>query len=353
MSYGGYQRWGGGPPDHSQMAAVLLRLLLPVGLALVFGSVSLARGCQRGPFGRSQSVAMTPAQETALGLQAAAEIRSKEPTLPHGEKAFQGVETVARRLIAACENQQVLARMQLPRPDFQWEIEVIRANTVNAFCLPGGKVFVYTGILPVCENQAGLACVLGHEIGHALTHHGAERAAQEKFVHGLGTGVSFSVGGMDYSTQRAAMALFSAGAKFGGLLPFSRKHESEADRIGLTLMAAAGFDPREAPRFWQRMAAQGGGAPAQWMSTHPSHETRIRDLQAWLPEAVEVFDAYGPAASARQTLPGRAEAAAAALQEFDNLLEKGRARPAPPPAGKRNGARPAPDGRDDGAAPLG
>ena len=197
--------------------------------------------------------------------------------------------------------------------------------------------FFFTGILPVCQNAEGLACVMGHEISHALAHHGAERAAHQSFVNKLGTGVAVSVGGMDVGMQRTAMQVFGAGAQFGGLLPFSRKHESEADRMGLTLMAAAGFDPREAPRFWERMAATSGKAGAEWMSTHPAHGTRIRDLNGWLPEAMEVYEAYQSRArdagvtaeSARRPVPG-VDAAQEAMREFQRKLNEGNRGPAQP-----------------------
>jgi metalloendopeptidase OMA1, mitochondrial len=339
MSYGGYrQQWGDAPAGNRQSWGLLIRLL-PIGLALLLGMSSLARGCQRGPFGRVQTVGMSPQQESALGLRAAQEIRAKEPTLPRNSAEVRAVEAIVRRLIKAAEDPQLLARMQLTVPDFQWEVDMVRANTVNAFCLPGGKIFVYTGIQPVCENQDGMACVLGHEIAHALAHHGAERAAHQDFVGKLGTGFSFSVGGMDPMAQRSAMAIFSAGAKFGGLLPFSRKHESEADRIGLTLMSAAGFDPREAPRFWQRMSEKTGSGPAQWMSTHPGHSTRIRDLQTWLPEAMEVYDAYGRAENSAAPLPGREQAARDALRELEELRRAVPRERQPQPAGRPGDGR--------------
>src|SRR5262249_7308555 len=143
----------------------------------------------------------------------------------------------------------------------EWEFTVIRSRQVNAFCLPGGKVAVYTGILPVCRTDAGLAVVLGHEIGHALARHGAERMAQQELVQVGQVAVASSLGSLDPQKQQLILGVLGAGAQVGVLLPFSREHESEADHIGIILMAAAGYDPDEAPRFWVRMteASKGGG----------------------------------------------------------------------------------------------
>jgi predicted Zn-dependent protease len=173
-------------------------------------------------------------------------------------------------------------------PGFEWEFNVIRDDQVNAFCLPGGKVAVYTGLLPVAKNEDGLAAVMGHEIAHAIARHGAERMAHQKLVQigTLAAGVALS--DMDPAAQRAVMGALGVGAQFGVLLPFSREHESEADYMGLIYLARACFNPREAPELWVRMGEAGGRqGPAEWMSTHPSHETRIRQLNEWMPKALE------------------------------------------------------------------
>jgi predicted Zn-dependent protease len=150
---------------------------------------------------------------------------------------------------------------------------------------------VYTGIVPVAQTEEGLATVLGHEIGHALAHHGAERMAQQQLVRLGQAAVAQSLSDLDPRQQREIMGLLGAGSQFGILLPFSRKHESEADHIGLLLMAAAGYDPNEAIHFWKRMESVGGGKRSEFTSTHPSHEHRARDLEHWLVEAEPLYAA--------------------------------------------------------------
>jgi predicted Zn-dependent protease len=181
-----------------------------------------------------------------------------------------------------------------PWDAFDWEVQVIDSPQVNAFCLPGGKIAVYTGIIPVARNQHALAAIMGHEIAHALLRHGAERMAQQKLVQIGQLAASVSIGEMDPRQQQMVMAALGAGARYGLMLPFSREHESEADRVGLLLTAAACYDPREAIGLWERMAeASGGGAPPEFMSTHPSSGTRIQQLQGWMPEALALREASG------------------------------------------------------------
>ena len=161
---------------------------------------------------------------------------------------------------------------------------------MNAFCLPGGKIVVYTGILPVAENEAALATVMGHEMAHATSRHGAQRVLQQNMTQTAMTGVAVSLGDMDYEQQRAIMGALGAGARFGILMPFGRKHESEADEVGLMYMARAGYDPRESIRFWQRMDQASQANPPEFLSTHPSHGTRVQQLRALMPKAVEEYE---------------------------------------------------------------
>jgi predicted Zn-dependent protease len=269
--------------------------LMQVLVALVIGAVAMAafamRGCQRGPFGRSQVVALSPEQEKALGAQAFQEVLHDATVLPENSPVVAEVHEVTDRLVRATRNPQFLQLTKIPPRDYDWRVEVVRSREVNAFCLPGGKMVVYTAILPVCQTDAGLATVMGHEISHALAQHGSERMAQTKMAQIGVLAAGGAMGNMDPRDRMRMMAVLNAGAKFG-ILSYSRKHESEADHIGLLLMAAAGYDPRETVKFWQRMqTATKGGRTPEFLSTHPSHETRIRDLNKWMPQALALYEA--------------------------------------------------------------
>lgn len=225
--------------------------------------------------GRKHIVGMDSRSESALGLRSYEQVLQQSDLISNGPD-WDLVRSVTRRIAEATDSS-----------GYDWQVALIRSPEVNAFCLPGGKVAVYSGILPVAGNADGLAVVLGHEIAHAIARHGAERMAQQQLTQLGQTALGMSVNEMDPERQRAVMGAFGIGAQFGLLLPFSRKHESEADRMGLIFMARACFDPREAPKFWERMvAASESGQPLEFMSTHPSHESRIRQLQEWLPDAL-------------------------------------------------------------------
>jgi Zn-dependent protease with chaperone function len=251
--------------------------------------VALVAGCSTNPYtGRSQLMLVSEAQEKELGVSAYQEVlgQSQVSTDP------REVDPVRRvgKAIAQAANQ----------PDFKWEFNtIVDDKTMNAWCLPGGKIAFYTGIFPALEDEAGMAFVMGHEVGHALMHHGAERMSQQLAAGGATALVGAYLGMKDSDSAGMIMAAFGVATQVGVLLPFSRKHEAEADQVGLALMAKAGYDPHAAVRVWKKMSQLGGKQPPEWLSTHPSHESRIADLESRMSEAVAVYEKSQPAAVAK------------------------------------------------------
>jgi predicted Zn-dependent protease len=177
---------------------------------------------------------------------------------------------------------------------YQWEFNLVNDKAVNAWCMPGGKVVVYTGLLPVTQNEAALAVVMGHEIAHAVFQHGNERMSQGLAAQGLGSGLSVALANKPAATQNIFMQAFGIGTQVGVMLPFSRKQEFEADRYGLIFSAMAGYNPREAIALWQRMEKMSNGQrPPQFLSTHPSEGQRIDQLKKYMPEALKYYKPVG------------------------------------------------------------
>jgi predicted Zn-dependent protease len=174
---------------------------------------------------------------------------------------------------------------------YEWDFNLVEDEQVNAWCMPGGKVVVYTGILPVTQDETGLAVVMGHEIAHAIAEHGNERMSQELLRQFGAVGLMVAMKDESAQTQAIWLSVYGVGTTVGILLPYSRTHESEADRLGLIFMAIAGYDPHAALEFWKRMAAgKQGGSPPEFLSTHPSDQTRIEDITSWIPEAMKYYN---------------------------------------------------------------
>jgi len=240
--------------------------------------------------------------EKALGLQAYEEILSSEQPVHPDTPIAREVREIARRLIdkvpeieaaLAAEHGQQASGFS---SSFEWDVNVIQSDQANAFCLPGGKMAVYTGLVPVAQNEDAMAVVMGHEIAHALLRHGAQRMAQQKLSQ-MGQ-MAGAMSGMDPQQQQMVMAAMG----YGYLLPYARKHETEADYVGLMLAAAACFDPQEAVPLWERMnEASGGQSQPEFASTHPNPGTRIQNLQSLMPKAMEYRQRFcaEPALSAR------------------------------------------------------
>jgi predicted Zn-dependent protease len=243
---------------------------LPVRFVIVFMlALTLAAACATSPTGRKQLTLVPESQMAAMGGQAFAQLRDETPAVT--DRAIDAyVQCVARAIIEVPAVQHWST---------DWEVVVFDDPAVNAFALPGGKIGVYQGMLAVAETPGQLAAVLGHEVGHVLARHGNERVSQNIAVGQTLALVEAWMAAGNRGHRETAMAALGLGAQVGVLLPFSRRHESEADEIGQELMARAGFDPNEAVALWQNMARAGGGGP-EFLSTHPSHDTRIRDLRA-------------------------------------------------------------------------
>lgn len=199
------------------------------------------------------------------------------------------IKRVGERIQKAAEEYYAEHKIEDKLAGYEWEYNLIVDDQVNAWCMPGGKVAFYTGILPVCEDETGIAVVMGHEVAHALANHGGERMSQGMIAQmGLGT-LAAAMGENPSLTRQLLLQSIGMGTQLG-VLKFSRDNESEADHIGLILMAKAGYDPRAATSFWERMSALSGGqAPPEFLSTHPASETRVKDLEALMPEALKYY----------------------------------------------------------------
>lgn len=246
-------------------------------LALLALVLLIAPACQTVPVtGRSQLILLPESAELKMGLDSYRQILRKSRVSTDPE-VNERVQRVGWRIAQATG-----------RSDYRWEFTVIESEQANAFALPGGKVAVYTGILPITRDDAGLAAVLGHEIAHATARHGGERISQTLLVQTGLAATQAALSRNDPQTVRAVTSLLGAGATVGLLLPWSRSQESEADYLGLIYMARAGYDPHAARDLWIRMgeASRGKERPPEFLSTHPSSSTRIRQIEAWIPEAM-------------------------------------------------------------------
>ena len=238
--------------------------------------------------GRSQLSLVGDSDLNAMAATQYKEMIQKGP-LSANQKDTAMIKNVGAKISRAAETYLKENGLAADIPSYNWEFNLIESADVNAFCMPGGKVAFYTGILPYCQGEDGVAVIMGHEVAHAIAHHSRERASQQMMTNIGGTLLSLGLGagGASSLTSEVAMAAYGLGSEVGILLPYSRSHESEADRIGLSLMAMAGYNPEAAVGFWERMSAGSGGAKqANFLSTHPSDQKRISDIERYLPEAL-------------------------------------------------------------------
>ncbi|RYD77685.1 MAG: M48 family peptidase [Sphingobacteriales bacterium] len=261
-------------------------------LTAIVAATLLFNSCSTVPLtGRSRLDLVSNDQVLPMAFQAYGEFltENKATVLPASNAQALKVKTIGSRLISAVQTYMNNNNYGNLIKDYKWEVNVVQNNEKNAWCMPGGKIVVYTGILPVTQDDAGLATVMGHEIAHAIAGHSAERMSQQLAAQGLG-----AAAGAALSKNPQAQSIFNAGYGIGGqvaMLKFSRNQELEADRLGLIFMAMAGYNPQSATSFWTRMASasQSGQKPPEFLSTHPSDATRIAQIQKYLPEAQQYY----------------------------------------------------------------
>jgi len=246
--------------------------------------------CQTVPITGRHQLQLIPSDEiTAMSFQEYDKFLKTHKVITGTPEAAL-VKKVGKRIESAVETYFKNKGMAEKLEGYKWEFNLVDDKEVNAWAMPGGKVVVYTGILPVTRDEEGLAVVMGHEIAHAIANHGNERMSQGLLVQMGGVALSIALAEKPSETRQLFMAAFGLGSTVGVMLPFSRLHESEADHLGLIFMAMAGYDPRGAVDFWKRMASQKGGAsPPEFLSTHPADETRIRNIEKLIPEALKYY----------------------------------------------------------------
>lgn len=246
-------------------------------------------GCKTVPVtGRKQLNLVSQSELISMTDTAYTSFLNQHEVLPNSDPRAQQVKNVGLKIADAVETYLRDNGYKDMVDEFEWEFHTVKDETVNAWCMAGGRVVFYTGILPICQDENGIAVVMGHEVAHAVARHGNERMSEAMGLQAAGMTLSVLISEKPQLTQELLMQSYGVAAGLGSLA-FSRKHESEADKLGLVFMAMAGYDPREAPEFWKRMAAQGGAAPPEFLSTHPSHETRVEDLNAYMDEALKYY----------------------------------------------------------------
>ncbi len=258
-------------------------------ILLVLLALSAAVSCSTVPIsGRSQMAFLPDSMINSMSLQQYNEFLQQHQLSSNQHQADM-VKRVGLNIQRAVEQYFRQKNQSGELKNYRWEFNLVDDPQVNAWCMPGGKVVVYTGILPIAKDDKGLAVVMGHEIAHAIAKHGNERMSQGYMASFGQLVLSQLTKKESEETQKLLMTAYGAGATVGVLLPFSRKHESEADHLGLIFMAMAGYDPNEAVTFWQRMGKEGGPKPPEFMSTHPSDETRVKNLKKLIPEAMPYY----------------------------------------------------------------
>lgn len=268
---------------NKKMKKIKILIISLISFSLLFIS------CSTVPLtGRSQLNMISDSEMLAMSYQQYDQFLKENP-ISKDQPAVEMVQRVGTNIQHAVEEYMVDNNLASHLQGYDWEFNLVEDSLVNAWCMPGGKVVIYTGILPVTQDETGLAVVMGHEIAHAIAEHGNERMSQQLLQQVGAVGLMVAMKDKPVQTQALWLGVYGVGTTVGIMLPYSRTHESEADRMGLIFMAMAGYDPNAAPEFWKRMAAGKDGKPPEFLSTHPSSETRINDIKSWIPEAMQYY----------------------------------------------------------------
>nr|WP_321228113.1 M48 family metallopeptidase [uncultured Psychroserpens sp.] len=256
------------------------------------GIIALFLSCTTNPFTGNKTLALVSNSELFPTAFAQYDEFLTENKVITGTADAEMIKRVGQRIAVAAERWLNANGHQGYLDDYKWEYNLVNDNTVNAWCMPGGKIVFYTGILPIAQNETGIAAIMGHEVAHALANHGQQRMSAG-MLQQIGA-VAGNVAIKDEQTRNIFNQAYGVGSQVGVMLPFSRSHETQSDEIGLYLMAIAGYNPAEAAELWKRMKANSGGeAPQEFLSTHPSNDTRIENLTQWAPKAVAEAKKFG------------------------------------------------------------
>ncbi len=250
------------------------------------------QSCSKVPvIGRKQTAWIPSSEIHAMSYSSYSEVLKESTTLPDSDARVKQVRNVGTKIRLAVEKFMRDNKQEKALDGFEWEFNVLDdSDMINAWCMPGGKVAFYTGILPICKDESGIAVVMGHEVAHAIARHGNERMTHGMIQQMGVLALSVAMTEKPEATKNLFMSAYGIGSNVGVMLPFSRKHETEADKLGLIFMSMAGYNPEAAPEFWERMASKSrANQPPEFLSTHPSHETRIKDLKAYMPEAKKYY----------------------------------------------------------------
>lgn len=239
--------------------------------------------------GRKQFAVIPNSQMFALSADSYSQVLSEIP-LSNNVDYIESVKRVGAKINSAVYKYMELNGKQAQLEGFDWQYSVLQSEEMNAWCMPGGQIAFYEGIMPVCVDDNGIAIVMGHEVAHAIAKHGNERMTQQLLINMGGLALSEALKTKKEETQQLALTAFGVGTSLGLALPYSRTHETEADELGLYFMAMAGFDPRTAPAFWERMETEGGERPPEFLSTHPDPANRIEKLNQIMPKAIEYYE---------------------------------------------------------------